>query len=180
MIVGLPAAGHGRTIAMIIGRHVHLAPDDRPNARFQGSPVKLECAENIAVVGHRNSRHIHRRNLLSKNRNLDRRIQQRIVGVEVEMNKRRYFGMPAHAAMIPRPTNLAPPPPPLSRGLFGPNPFTRYDSSRSAAIPGQMSSRFQECSNELSYRSIFRLLLQLKFQFIDEISIKERNSEVIS
>jgi hypothetical protein len=129
--------------------------------------VKLECAENIAVVGHRNRRHIHRRNLLSKNRNLDRRIQQRIVGVEVEVYERRYFGMPGHAAMIPRPTNLAPPQPPLSSGLLGPNPFPRYDSSKYAAIPGQIGSRFQECPNELSDRSIFILLLQLELQLID-------------
>jgi hypothetical protein len=61
---------------MVTRCDIHLAADHRPNPGFDRRTVKLKSPEEIAVVSHCDSRHLHCRNLPSQIWNSNRRIEQ--------------------------------------------------------------------------------------------------------
>ena len=87
---------------MIARRDVHLATDNRFDPFGESRAVELEGAKDIAVVGHGHGRHPELGDLFRKFGNPDRRVEQRVVRVQVEVNEWWRFGRSAHGAMIPR------------------------------------------------------------------------------
>jgi len=83
MVVRPPPTGNRRSIAMVARSHVHFTPYDRPDTRLNRSFVELKRTEKITVIRNRHSWHSKARNLSPKVRNPDRRIEQRVVGVEM-------------------------------------------------------------------------------------------------
>lgn len=102
MVVWPPPAGNRRPIAMIARSHVHLTPYDRSDTGLDRGPVELKRTEKVAVISHRHSGHPEAGNLSPKVRNPDRRVEQRVMRVEMEMDEGRHFGSSAHGAMIAR------------------------------------------------------------------------------
>ena len=103
MVVWPSPTGNRRSIAMVARSHVYLTPYDRPDTGFDRGFVELKRTKKVAVICHRHSGHSEARNLSSKVGNPDRRIEQRVVGVEMEVDEGRHFGSSAHGAMIARP-----------------------------------------------------------------------------
>ena len=83
VIVRSPPTGNRRSIAMVARSDVHLTPNDRTDTGFNRGFVELERTKKVTVVCYRNRRHSKAGNLSSKVRNPDRRIEQRVVGVEM-------------------------------------------------------------------------------------------------
>ena len=84
-----------RSIALIIravlhrtGSHVRLAADDRFDSRFLGFLVKLDRAVEIPVVGDCDRRHPEFLRLPHQLFRPNRPIQQRVFGMEMEVNER--------------------------------------------------------------------------------------------
>jgi len=87
---------------MIPRGHIDLAPDHRTDARLDRGAVELEGSKYIAVVGDRDRRHPQPRNLFRKLGYPDRGVKQRVVAMQVKMDKWRRLGRSAHGAIIPR------------------------------------------------------------------------------
>ena len=103
MVVWPPPAGNRRSIAVVARSHIHFTPYYRSDTGFDRGFVELKRAKEVAVICHRRSRHSEARNLSSEVRNPDRRIEQRIVGVKVQVDEGWHFGSSAHGAIIARP-----------------------------------------------------------------------------
>ena len=86
-MIGRVPRGIRLPVGMQAGRHVHLAADDRLDPGFSGLLVELDRAEDVAVVGHRHRRHPEFRRFLHEFPDAHRAIQQRVLGVEVEVNE---------------------------------------------------------------------------------------------
>jgi hypothetical protein len=74
-------------VAPIAGRDVHLAADDRLHPGRHRRLVELHRAEHVAVVGHRDRRHAEGLHAGDEVGDLIRAVQQRILGVEVEVGE---------------------------------------------------------------------------------------------
>ncbi len=83
MVVWPPPTGNRRPITMISGSHVHFTPYDWPDTGFDSRLVELKRPKEVAVIGHRYSGHSEAGNLGSEVRNPDRRVEQRVMGMEV-------------------------------------------------------------------------------------------------
>ena len=70
-------------------RDVHFAADHRMDAVLLGLVVELDRAEQVAVVGHGHGGHLLLLHLLHQLRDLAGSIEQRVVGVAMQMNKGR-------------------------------------------------------------------------------------------
>ena len=91
MVVWSPPTGNRRSIPMITRSHINLTPNDRSDTSFDRGLMELERTKKVSVIRHRHSRHSEARNLSSKVRNPDRRIEQRVVGMEMNVDKGRHF-----------------------------------------------------------------------------------------
>ncbi len=105
MVVWSPPTGNRRSIAMVTRGHVHLAPNNRADTGFNRGFVELEGTEKVTVICYRHGGHSKAGNLSSKVRNPDRGIEQRVVGVEMEVDEWRHFGSSDHGVMIARPAS---------------------------------------------------------------------------
>jgi len=85
---------------MVTGRHIDLATDHRAQPLLQGGPVKLERPEQVSVVGDGHRGHVHGSDLSGQGWDTDRCIEERVMGVQMEMHKR---AAQAHDDMIPEP-----------------------------------------------------------------------------
>jgi len=102
MVVWPPPSRNRRPFTMIAWSHVNLTPNDRSHTGLDRGLVELKRAKKVAVISHRHSGHSEAGNLNSKVRNPDRRVEQRVMRMEMKMDKGRRFGSSAHGAMIPR------------------------------------------------------------------------------
>ena len=89
-------------IQMRTRRHIHLAPDDRLHPRFLAFLKKLNRPEEIAVIRHRHRRHPQRLRLFHQLRDAHRPIEQRILGVQMQVNERIRRHAPKFANRRPR------------------------------------------------------------------------------
>src|SRR3954452_9470045 len=69
-------------------RNVDFAPDDRMYPFRDGRVIELDCSEKIAVVGHRDGRHLQILDRLHETANFARAIKERVVSVTVQVNER--------------------------------------------------------------------------------------------
>jgi hypothetical protein len=69
------------------GGDVGLATDDRLHARCARLLVELDRAEQVAVVAHADRALAERLHLIEQRRQLDRAVEQRILGVQVKMRE---------------------------------------------------------------------------------------------
>ena len=69
-------------------RHIHLATDDWVDSRALGRVIEFDSAKQIAVVGHRDGGSLLLCHHLHHLTDLAGTVEQRIVGVAVEVNKR--------------------------------------------------------------------------------------------
>ncbi len=86
-------------------RDVGLAADQRLHAGGAGLLVELGRAEEVAVVGHADRALAERPHLLEERRELDRAVEQRVLGVEVQMNEavpRRHLRSPRRRILARR------------------------------------------------------------------------------
>ena len=70
-------------------RDVNLAADHRMDALGLGAVIKLDRAEQIAMVGHGHRRHLLLGGELHQLRYLASSVEQRVIGVAMKMNERR-------------------------------------------------------------------------------------------
>ena len=75
--------------ALPLLRDVHFAADHRMDAVLLGLVVKLHRAEQVAVVGHSDRGHLLLLHLLHQLRDLAGSIEQRVVGMAMQMNEGR-------------------------------------------------------------------------------------------
>jgi len=71
-----------------IGCDVHLATDQRLDTRFFTFKIKLDCAEHITMIGNCHRRHILRFGFGDQVFQADGAVQQRVLGMKVQMDKR--------------------------------------------------------------------------------------------
>ncbi len=82
-------------------RDIDLASEDRSDAFLLGGGVELHGAEQVAVIGQRDRRHALLGHGLDQLVDFARSIQQRIVGVEMQVDKRRFghrWGLKNHSS----------------------------------------------------------------------------------
>src|SRR5262245_28478614 len=72
---------------IIFAANVELAADNRLDSLRQGLVVKVSRAENVAVIGYGNCRHVERFDALHQLLDVAGAIQQRVIGMQVEMNE---------------------------------------------------------------------------------------------
>src|SRR5579862_796891 len=77
---------------MALLRDVYLAADHRMDAPRLGVVVELHRAEQIAVIGHSHGGHLLLDRQIHQLRNFASAVEQRIIGVAMQMNKRRGHG----------------------------------------------------------------------------------------
>lgn len=87
-------------VSMIAGSHVHLATDDRAQASPDRGAMKLKRPEQVAMIGDGDGRHPGLGHLLDQLLGPNRRVEQRVVSVKVEVNERRDILGPRHELMI--------------------------------------------------------------------------------
>ena len=68
-------------------RHVQFAADDRLDPGFLGFEVELDRAEQVAVVGHRDRRHLERAGLADEAVDLIRPVEEAVLGVDVKVDE---------------------------------------------------------------------------------------------
>ena len=81
-------------------RDVHLAADDRLDARLAGLTMELDRAGQRAVVGERDRRHLEPRRLLDESRDPARPVEDRVLGVDVQVDERRRGGATHGRAIV--------------------------------------------------------------------------------
>ncbi|GBD26727.1 hypothetical protein HRbin30_02068 [bacterium HR30] len=74
-------------LGTVAGGNVHFAPNDRLNPCSHCPAVKFHGSEQIPMVGHGNCRHSCRLRFLDQIRDFVRPVEQRILGVNVQMNE---------------------------------------------------------------------------------------------
>ena len=102
MVVWSPPSRNWRPLTMIAWSNVNLTPYDWSHTGLDRGPVELKRTEEVAVIGHRHSGHSEAGNLCTKVRNPDRRVEQRVMRVEMKMDEGGHLGSSAHGAMIAR------------------------------------------------------------------------------
>ncbi len=83
-------------------RDVHLAADDRLHALLAGLAVQLHGAGQRAVVGERDRRHLEPLRLLDERRDPARPVEDRVLGVNVEVDEGRRDGVTHGRASLVR------------------------------------------------------------------------------
>ena len=87
----------GATVLAALGRHVHLAADDRLNPLLSRGAVKLDGAEHVAVVSDRHRRHAVRLHLRHQVFNLVGAVQQTVLRMKMKMHEpHRLFPLPSY------------------------------------------------------------------------------------
>src|SRR5690348_11939417 len=71
----------------IARRDVHLAAEDRLDAFLLRMVVEHDRREHVAMLGHRQRRHIELRRLIEQFVDAAGAVEQRILGVQMEMNE---------------------------------------------------------------------------------------------
>ena len=69
------------------GRDVHLAPENRIHAALLGVIVKDDRRKHVAVLGHRQRRHLQPRSLIEQLVDAARAVEQRKLGVTMKVNE---------------------------------------------------------------------------------------------
>ena len=75
---------------------VHLAPDDRLHALLVGGLVEVDRAGQRAVVGERHRRHLEPGRLVDERRDPARPVEDRVLGVDVQVDERGAHGRPSY------------------------------------------------------------------------------------
>ncbi len=70
-----------------LDRAVGLAPEDRVDAYILHGPVKVNRAEHVPVIGHRDGRHLPFRYDIGDRADLASPVQQAVFGMAVQMNE---------------------------------------------------------------------------------------------
>ena len=75
-------------------RDVNFAADDRVHAFFGSFVVELDCAEEVAMIGHSNGRHVLFLNDVYELLDITGAVEKRVIGMAVKVNERgvRTFG----------------------------------------------------------------------------------------
>ena len=108
--VGVPLVrlGEQRQVRVALGLrapvvgHVHLAADDRLHACIARLPVELDRASERAVVGERDGGHLEALRLLDESRDPARAVEDRVLGVDVQMDEWRRGGATHGTASLVR------------------------------------------------------------------------------
>ena len=80
-------AGRAALVAAVAGRDVDLAAEDRLDAALAGRVVEHHRREHVAVLGHRQRRHLQRGGLVEQFVDAAGAVEQRELGVEMEMDE---------------------------------------------------------------------------------------------
>ena len=75
---------------MTLLRNINLAPDDGMDTLFRGFVIKLDGPEQVAMIRHRNRRHLLAFHDLDQLLDVARAIEERVVSVAVEVNERTF------------------------------------------------------------------------------------------
>ena len=87
MVIDVPAAAAGLFVQSAARRDIHFAADDRLDALVTGGLVKINCAVENAVVGDRQRGKLQLMRLLHQSVETAGPVEQRILGVQMEMDK---------------------------------------------------------------------------------------------
>ena len=93
--VALVRLGEEREVRVALRLHptvvgdVDLAPDDRLDSALAGLAIQLDDPRQRPVVGERDGRHLEPLRLLHERRNPARPVEDRVLGMDVQMNERR-------------------------------------------------------------------------------------------
>ena len=73
-------------------RDIHFAADHGVNAFLLGLVIELDRAEQVAMIGHGNGGHVLLHRQVHELGNLARPVEQRVIGMTMQVNKRRGHG----------------------------------------------------------------------------------------